>query len=456
MSDNEKISLIFDEGTFIETGALTKRMTLDVKDAADASSEGVVTGYGAVNGRLVFVYSHNNSSAVSVMSAKKIVKVMELAAKAGAPIVGIVDSCGAILEEGIDVLDSYADILSKAAEIKEIVPHLTVVDGYCAGLSAVIAQTSDIVIMTDKARMYMQAGQTLGITDDKFGNADYCLKNGTAHLSVSDLPDAVSTLKSVIDMLPDNTMSDAPEIECTDDLNRADGSLASMISSGDYLASDVIKLIADNKTIYELKSGYADEMTCALARINGRTVGFIANNPKTDNGVVTVNALCKASEFIMLCSKCNIPLVTLVNSAGYDFEYTREKELMDGIINLINIYKNTSNAKVSVVAGKAYGSILHTMCSLKTGADVAFALPSAEISLINPAGGADIFFSSELSSADDPYKARKAAEDKFKNEYANPYAAAARGMIDDVIDASALRPVIASSLDMLFNKALMN
>ncbi len=456
MTARERIKMLFDEGTFVEVGALVRQKTQTMEEALQVSTEGVITGYGSVDGRLVFAYVQDAcvlNGAVSVMHAKKIVRIMELAKKAGAALIGIVDCGGGLLEEGIELLEAYGDIMTKSMEIKSSVPQITVVAGYCTGVSAMIAQISDVVIMAEKgAKMYLQAGQCFGITSEEFGSAKAALADGTAHLIAATDKDAIALAKDVLAYLPDNLLTEPFAEICEDDLNRQCSVAAQMAENSVYDIKAVVADIADNGAVLELKSAYAPEAFTAFARMNGKAVGFIANNPQENQGALTVEAMGKMEEFISTCDGLNIPVVTLVNTSGYAFEPAQAKNVIDGAVSLNAVYKSTQVPKITILAGKAYGSAYLTMGSGALGSDVAFALPNAEISVINPAGGADIFFADAIQGAKDPYTGRAKAEEKFKQLYNNPYVAAAKGLVDDVINPAELRPILITTLDMLASK----
>lgn len=456
LTARQRIAELFDEGTFVEVGALVRAKTANIEDALDASTEGVITGYGSVDGRLVFAYAQDATvlnGAVSVMHAKKIVRIMEMAKKAGSVLIGIADCGGGLLEEGIDLLEAYGEIMTKAMEIRSSVPQITVVAGYCTGISAMIAQISDIVIMADKgAKMYLQAGQCFGINDEKFGNAESALKDGTAHLIADTDKDAIALAKDVLAFLPDNLLTEAFVEVNEDDVNRGCGVAAAIAENDVYDAKAVLADIADAGSFLELKSEYAKEAVIGFARMDGKAIGMIANNPEVNEGALTAESMAKMEEFVNTCDGLNIPVVTLVNTKGYDFKPENAKAVIDGAVSLNAVYKSAAVPKVTVIAGKAYGSAYLTMGSGALGSDVAFALPGAEISVINPAGGADIFFADTIKGAKDPYIGRQKAEEKFKEVYNNPYVAAAKGLVDDVIDPAELRPILATTLDMLASK----
>lgn len=456
LTARERIDVLFDEGTFVEVGALVRKAALTPEEVTTQSTEGVITGYGAVDGRLVFVYAQDATvlnGAMSVMQAKKIVRIMELAKKAGAVLIGIVDCGGGYLEEGIDLLTAYSEIMTKAMEIKSSVPQITVVAGYCTGISAMIAQISDVVVMADKgAKMYLQAGQCFGIVDEKFGDAASALENGTAHLIADTDEAAIEKAKEVLAFLPDNLLTEAFVEVCEDDVNRGCGVAAQISENIEYDAKDVVSDIADAGSVLELKSEHAKEAFTAFARMDGKAVGFVANNPKENGGALTVKAMSKIEEFVNLCDGLNIPVVTLVNTKGYDFKPCQAKAIMDCAVSLNAVYKSAEVPKITILAGKAYGSAYLTMGSGTLSSDVAFALPGAEISVISPEGGADIFFADTIKGAKDPFVGRKMAEEKFKDIYNNPYVAAAKGLVDDVIDPAELRPILATTLDMLASK----
>lgn len=456
LSARERISTLFDEGTFVEVGALVRQKANSVEEATNMSTEGVITGYGSVDGRLVFAYVQDSSvlnGAMTVMQVKKILRIMDLSKKAGAVLIGMVDCGGGYLEEGIELLNAYSDLMTKAMEIKSSVPQISIVLGNCTGISAMITQISDIVIMAEKgAKMYLQAGQCFGIFDEKFGNAESALKDGTAHLSASDDEASIATAKDVLGYLPDNLLTESFAEVNTDDVNRACETAAALTETENYDALAVISDIADLNSVYELKKEYAKEAVTAFARMDGKVVGFVANNPSVNEGALTISSMAKIEEFVNLCDSLNIPVVTIVNTPGYAFNVKYAKSIMDGAVSLNAVYKSAQVPKITVMAGKAYGSAYLTMGSGALSSDVAFALPTAEISVISPKGGADIFFADTIKGAKDPYIGRKMAEDKFKEVYNNPYLAAAKGLVDDVIDPAELRPILVTTLDMLSQK----
>ena len=456
MTARERINELFDQGTFVEVGALVRGKTASMEDALNVSTEGVVTGYGSVDGRLVFAYVQDMTvlnGAVTVMQAKKIVRIMELAKKAGAVLISIIDCGGGYLEEGIDLINAYSDIMTKSMEIKSAVPQIAVVAGYCTGVSAMLAQINDIVIMAEKnAKMYLQAGQCFGITDESFGDAKSAMENGIAHLTAETDKDAIKVAKDVLAFLPDNLLSEPFAEVCEDDVNRGCAVASAMSESAEYDAHAVVADIADSGSVLELKKDYAKEAYTAFARMDGKVVGFVLNNPMENEGALTVSSMSKIEEFVNLCDGLNIPVITIVNTVGYSFCPKQTKAVMDGAVSLNAVYKSAEIPKITIIAGKAYGSAYLTMGNGTLSSDVAFALPNAEISVINPAGGADMFFADTIKGAKDPYIGRKLAEDKFKSIYNNPYVAAAKGLVDDVVDPADLRPLLVTTLDMLASK----
>lgn len=451
LTARERINALFDQGTFVEVGALVRQNTASVEQVLNASTEGVITGYGSVDGRLVFAYAQDSSvlnGAVTVMQAKKIVRIMELAKKAGAALISIIDCGGGYIEEGISLLEAYNDILTKSMEIKSSIPQITVVAGYCTGVSAMLAQISDVIIMAEKdAKMYLQAGQCFGVTDESFGNFKYAMENGIAHLSAPTDSDAIALAKDVLAFLPDNLLTEPFAEVCEDDLNRA-----CVVSPDTDEIFAVVSDIADKGSLMELKKDYATECFTAFARMDGKVVGFVANNFKVNDGALTVASMNKMEEFVNLCDGLNIPVITLVNTAGYKFEVGESKQIMDSAVSLNAVYKSALVPKITILAGKAYGSAYLTMGSGTLSSDVAFALPTAEISVINPKGGADLLYADTIKNADDPFTGRKTAEEKFKEVYNNPYIAASKGLVDDVINPVDLRPILITTLDMLASK----
>ena len=469
LTARERIQRLMDEGSFIELDAFVQhRGTKFGMDKMSAPAEGVVTGYGTIDGRLVYVYAQDFTvigGSLGEMHAKKICNVMDMALKTGAPIVGINDSGGARIQEGIDALSGFGDIFFRNTISSGVIPQIAVIMGPCAGGAVYSPAIQDFTFMVDKtSQMFITGPQVIkavtgeNVTADELGGANaHNTKSGVAHFAYADEDGCIAGIKQLLSYLPSNNLEDAPEYGCEEaELNRVSEKLMTIVPDDANKAYDMKEVIAelvDADSFMEIQQGFAKNIVIGLARFNGRSVGIVANQPKVAAGSLDVDSSDKAARFVRFCDSFNIPLVTLTDVPGYLPGVGQEH---DGIIRhgakLLYAYCEATVPKINVIVRKAYGGAYIAMSSKHVGADIVLAWPSAEIAVMGPDGAANIVFKKEIAESGDPMATRAQKIEEYRNELANPYEAAKRGYVDDVIEPDSTRPRIISALEMLLSK----
>ncbi len=462
----ERIALLLDEGSFIEFDAFVNhRGTKLGMDEVSAPAEGVVTGYGTVDGRLVYIYAQDFTvigGSLGEMHAKKICKVMDMAMKMGAPIIGINDSGGARIQEGIDALAGFGDIFCRNTLASGVIPQISVIMGPCAGGAVYSPAIQDFTFMVEKtSQMFITGPQVIkavtgeDVTSEELGGAmTHNSKSGVAHFAYDSEEACIDGIKKLLSYLPSNNLEDAPDYGCNEaDLNRISEKLMSIVpdeANRAYDVKEVIAEIADTASFMEVQPEFAKNIVVGFARFGGRSAGIIANQPKVASGSLDMNSSDKAARFIRFCDSFNIPIVTLTDVPGYLPGVTQEH---GGIIRhgakLLFAYCEATVPKINIILRKAYGGAYIAMSSKHVGADVVLAWPSAEIAVMGPEGAANIVFKKEIDASGDPMATRAAKIEEYRNEFANPYEAAKRGYVDDVIEPDSTRPRIISALEML-------
>lgn len=468
MTARERINLLMDQGSFVEIDAFVQHRCNQLgMENTQAPAEGVVTGYGTVNGRLVYIYAQDFTvlgGSLGEMHAKKICKVLDMAMKVGAPVVGINDSGGARIQEGVDALSGYGQIFYRNTIASGVVPQISVIMGPCAGGAVYSPAITDFVFMVDKtSQMFITGPQVIKtvtgeeVTSEDLGGAmTHNRISGVAHFMSPDENQCVEDIKTLLSFLPSNNMETPPVFDTADDINRAEEALNEIVPDNPnkpYDMKEVIRLIVDNGEFFEVQAYYALNMITGFARLNGRSVGIIANQPKVLAGCLDINASDKAGRFIRTCDAFNIPVLNLVDVPGFLPGTNQE---YGGIIRhgakMLYAYSEATVPKVTLVTRKAYGGAYLAMCSKDLGADVVLAWPSAEIAVMGPEGAANIIFRKDIEGSDNPVATRQAKIDQYKDSFANPYIAASRGFVDDVIVPSGTRQRIISAFDMLLGK----
>lgn len=460
MTARERIEKFFDEGTFVELDQfVTHRCTNFGMEKKSLPGEGVVTGYGSVNGRLVYAFAQDftvEGGSLGEMHAAKICKVLDLGLKMGAPVIGINDSGGARIQEAVDALSGYGEIFYKNTLASGVIPQISVIMGPCAGGAVYSPALTDFIYMVKNTSQMFITGPAViksvtaeEVTAEQLGGAmTHNSTSGVAHFAAENEDDCIEQIRYLLSFLPSNNLEDAPVVETGDDPNRVDESLNSVIPDNPNMPYDmkaIITSLVDNGEFYEVHEHYAKNIITCFARFDGKSVGIIANQPAVMAGCLDVNASDKSARFIRFCDAFNIPLLTLVDVPGFlpgtDQEY-------GGIIRhgakMLYAYSEATVPKVTVITRKAYGGAYIAMCSQHLGADQVMAWPSSEIAVMGPAGAANIIFRK------DPDVQAKTAE--YIEEFATPYKAAERGYADMVIEPSQTRPRIITALNMLASK----
>ncbi len=464
----ERLSMLFDEGSFVELDAfVTHRCTEFGMADQIAPGEGVVTGYGTVDGRLVYAYAQDFTvigGSLGEMHAAKICKVMDMAVKMGAPIVGINDSGGARIQEGIDALKGFGDIFYRNTLASGVIPQICMILGPCAGGAVYSPAICDFVFMVDKTSQMFITGPSVvksvtgeEVSFDELGGANtHASKSGVATMACANEEECFEQVKSLLSLLPSNNLEVAPVYECNDDLNRLSESLSTIIPEDANKAYDirtVIREVVDEGDFMELFQNFAQNMVTGFARMNGATVGILANQPNVMAGSLDCNSSDKGARFVRFCDSFNIPIITFTDVPGYLPGVAQEH---NGIIRhgakLLYAFSEATVPKINVIVRKAYGGAYIAMNSKHLGADMVFAWPTAEIAVMGPSGAANIIFRKEIADAEDPITARQEKIDEYTEKFANPYVAASRGYVDDVIEPDSTRPRIISALEMLMSK----
>ncbi len=444
MTARERIGALVDAASFVELDALNQ----------DA---GVVTGYGTIEGNPVYVYAQDFTvcgGAVGEKHANKILKVMALAEKTGAPIVGLLDSAGAKLDEGVGALNAYAMIAAKATSLSGVVPQIALVLGPCGGTASVLAQIADITVQSAQGQLFVNGPLVVSAVTGKkvdmkeIAGCEASLKSGAAMLTAESDLEAIQKAKKLVAMLPANNMDEAVFNE-TDDINRENPAFNQLDKVADI--RDVITNIADDGVIIELYAEFAPSMVTALGKVGGRTVAFIANQPAKDEGRLTVYGCKKAARLASFCDAFSIPVVTFVDSQGMKINGAPQGELARAGASLLFAMSEVSAPRVAVITGQAIGMGYAALAS-RAVADMVYAWPGAVISAVTAPIAAQLLYADEMDGALDPFAKRKELEDRYSDDVADGVNAAKNGYVDDVIEPAATRQMIGAALEMLAGK----
>lgn len=468
LTARERLGILFDAGSFVEVDAFVETRAIDFgMQSKKIPGDGVVTGYGTIESRPVFVSSQDFTvigGSLGEAHARKITKVMDMAMKVGAPFISINDSGGARIEEGIDALSGYGDIFFSNTLASGVIPQISVIMGPCAGGAVYSPAITDFVFMVDKTSyMFITGPQVIkSVTGEDVnfetlgGSEVHNSKSGVAHFRSGGEEECLKEIRRLIGFLPDNNLTDPPVIHCRDDLNRIDENLLNLIpdnSNKPYDIKDIIISVMDNGDFLEVQKFFAQNIVVGFARLNGKTVGIVANQPKVMAGVLDVNSADKGARFIRFCDSFNIPIVSFTDTAGYLPGTGQE---YSGVIRhgakMLYAFSEATVPKINVIIRKAYGGAYIAMNSKHLGADAVFAWPSAEIAVMGPEGAANIIFRREIAAADDAVATREQKIAEYRDKFSNPYVAAARGYVDDVIDPATTRGRLINSLEMLSGK----
>ena len=468
----ERIALLLDEGSFdeIDTFVLHRSTNFGI-DKTKFLGDGVVTGSGTIDGRLVYVFAQDFTvfgGALSEMLASKICKVMELAMKMGAPVIGLNDSGGARIQEGINALSGYGDIFQNNILASGVIPQISAIFGPCAGGAVYSPALTDFNIMSKGTSYMFLTGPKVvktvtgeDVTQEQLGGASvHASKSGVAHFAVDNEEEGIRLIRHLLSFIPQNNMEDAPCVEPTDVVDRVDDVLNTIIPdqpNKGYNMYDVIGTIVDNGEFLEVHRDWAKNIIIGFARFNGQSVGIVANQPMVMAGALDSNASRKAARFVRFCDAFNIPLVTLVDVPGFLPGTGQE---YNGVIvhgaKLLYAYGEATVPKITVTLRKAYGGAYIVMSSKHLRSDINLAWPSAEIAVMGSTGAVEVIFAKEVAAAEDPAQAAAEKEEEYRKAFANPYNAASYGYMDDVIEPRNTRFRIIRALEQLRTKKQIN
>ena len=468
----ERIALLLDEGSFdeIDTFVLHRSTNFGI-DKTKFLGDGVVTGSGTIDGRLVYVFAQDFTvfgGALSEMLASKICKVMELAMKMGAPVIGLNDSGGARIQEGSTALSGYGDIFQNNILASGVIPQISAIFGPCAGGAVYSPALTDFNIMSKGTSYMFLTGPKVvktvtgeDVTQEQLGGASvHASKSGVAHFAVDNEEEGIRLIRHLLSFIPQNNMEDAPCVEPTDVVDRVDDVLNTIIPdqpNKGYNMYDVIGTIVDNGEFLEVHRDWAKNIIIGFARFNGQSVGIVANQPMVMAGALDSNASRKAARFVRFCDAFNIPLVTLVDVPGFLPGTGQE---YNGVIvhgaKLLYAFGEATVPKITVTLRKAYGGAYIVMSSKHLRSDINLAWPSAEIAVMGPTGAVEVIFAKEVAAAEDPAQAAAEKEEEYRKAFANPYNAASYGYMDDVIEPRNTRFRIIRALEQLRTKKQIN
>jgi acetyl-CoA carboxylase carboxyltransferase component len=468
LTARERIELLLDDNSFEEFDMFVTHRTKEFGlEKEKYPGDGVITGYGTINGRLVFVFSQDFTvfgGTLSEAFAEKVCKIMDMALKVGAPVIGLNDSGGARIQEGVVSLGGYADIFLRNTMVSGVIPQISVILGPCAGGAVYSPAITDFTIMTKGTSFMFVTGPNVvktvtheDVTFEELGGADtHASKSGVAHFACENEVEALQCTRKLYGFIPLNNMEDPPVIGCDDPIDRIDEKLNTIVPENPnkpYDIKDVIHRIIDHSDFLEVHADYAPNIVVGFARLGGRPVGIIANQPAHLAGVLDIDSSIKGARFVRFCDCFNIPLVTFEDVPGFLPGTVQEH---GGIIKhgakLLYAYCEATVPKLTVITRKAYGGAYDVMSSKHIRGDINYAWPTAEIAVMGPKGAAEIIFKKEIAAAEDKEAFLKKKEEEYRELFASPFKAAERGYIDDIIIPQNTRPRLIKALAMLDNK----
>jgi acetyl-CoA carboxylase carboxyltransferase component len=468
MTARERIGYLLDKDSFQEVDKFVVHQCHDFgMEKKKIPGDGVVTGYGTINGRNVFIFSQDFTvfgGSLSGPFGQKVCKIMDLALKNGAPVIGLNDSGGARIQEGVVSLGSYGEIFKRNVWSSGVIPQISVIMGPCAGGAVYSPALTDFIIMVKKtSNMFITGPQVIkAVTseevspEDLGGAISHNTRSGVAHFAEDSDQAALDRVKELLGFLPQNFREMSPNVECTDDPERIDKSLNRVVPTNPrkpYDIKDIIHSVLDNNRFLEIQKRYARNMVIGFGRLNGIAVGIVANQPKFLAGCLDIDASMKCARFVRMCDCFNIPLVTFVDVPGFLPGVSQE---YGGIIKhgakIIYAYCEATVPKITVVTRKAYGGAYDVMSSKHHGGDINYAYPTAEIAVMGPEGAVNIIFRKEIADADEPEATRERLVEEYRNNFASPFRAAELGYIDQIIFPESTRSRLIKALIMLKNK----
>ncbi|MEM6282013.1 MAG: acyl-CoA carboxylase subunit beta [Chloroflexota bacterium] len=464
----ERLDILLDPGSFHEVDAFVQHRGREFgMDRKKFPGDSVITGWGTVDGRLVYVFSQDFTvmgGSLSEVHAEKILKIMDMAMKTGAPVIGLADSGGARIQEGVESLAGYAEIFLANTMASGVIPQISVIMGPCAGGAVYSPALTDFIFMVkDTSYMFITGPDVVKsvtheeVTSEELGGASvHASKSGVSHVVGENETETLLLVRELLTYLPQNNMEDPQFMPSTDDPLRSDADLDEIVPlepNKPYDIKDVIDCVVDDGQFYEIHEEYAANIVVGFARMGGHSVGIVANQPMVLAGVLDIKASQKAARFIRLCDSFNIPIITFVDVPGYMPGTDQEHNgiIMSGA-KLLYAYCEATVPKLTVTTRKAYGGAYCVMSSKHIRGDLNLAWPTAEIAVMGPDGAVNIIFRRELAEADDPVARKAELVEEYRQKFANPYVAAGRGFIDDVIEPRETRERLINGLNVLQNK----
>jgi propionyl-CoA carboxylase beta chain len=468
LTARERIDLLLDKGSFKEVDAFVEHRSTDFgTDQNKILGDSVITGWGTINNRLVYVFSQDFTvfgGSLGEVHAEKVVKIMDMATKNGAPVIGLNDSGGARIQEGVVSLGGYADIFLRNTLVSGVIPQISVIMGPCAGGAVYSPAITDFIFMVrGSSYMFITGPEVVKtvtheeVTFEELGGADvHAEKSGVCHIAGDSEENTLFLVRQLLSYLPQNNMEDPPFIPSEDSPLRSEPTLDSIIPddpSKPYNIKDVICLLVDDSEFFEIQEKFAQNIVVGFARLGGHSIGIVANQPAYLAGVLDIDSSEKAGRFVRFCDSFNIPILTFVDVPGFLPGVDQEH---GGIIRsgakLLYAFSEATVPKITLITRKAYGGAYDVMSSKHIRGDINLAWPSAEIAVMGPEGAVNIIFRKELAKAKNPDKKRAELVAEYREKFANPYIAASRGYIDDVIEPSSTRARLINALEMLANK----
>jgi len=472
LTARERIDLLLDKGSFREVDAFVEHRTHDFNlNEQKFLSDSVVTGWGTIEGRLVYIFSQDFTvfgGSLGEVHAAKICKIMDMAMKAGAPVLGLNDSGGARIQEGVVSLGGYADIFLRNTLASGVIPQLSAIMGPCAGGAVYSPALTDFIFMVRNSSYMFVTGPDVvkAVThedvsfEDLGGASVHAEKSGICHITGDNEADTLYLMRKMLGYLPQNNMEDPPFVQSGDDALRMEEALDTLIPESPdkpYDIKEVIHLIVDNGEFYEIQESFAANIVIGFARLGGHSVGIVANQPAVLAGVLDIDASEKGARFVRFCDAFNIPIVTFEDVPGFmPGTYQEHHGIIRSGAKLLFAYCEATVPKLTVITRKAYGGAYCVMSSKHIRGDVNLAWPTAEIAVMGPDGAVNIVFRKELEKASDPIKRKAELVAEYREKFANPFIAAERGYIDDVIEPKETRPRLINALEMLTNKRETN
>jgi propionyl-CoA carboxylase beta chain len=472
LTARERIELLLEKGSFVEMDKFVTHQCHDFDlDKQSYLGDGVVTGYGLIGKRTVFVYAQDFTvfgGSLSETHARKICKMMDMAMEMGAPVVGLNDSGGARIQEGVRSLAGYAEIFLRNSLASGVIPQISAIMGPCAGGAVYSPALTDFIFMVKESSYMFITGPDVvksvtqeEVTKNELGGSDiHAARSGVAHFTADNDAECLLRIRELLSFLPGNNMEEPPFVPTNDSPNRRDDTLNELVPANPNLPYDIttlVRSVADDHYFLEVQEAFASNIVVGFIRLNGKTVGVVANQPNALAGTLDINASVKAARFVRFCDCFNIPLLTLVDVPGFmpgvDQEY-------DGIIRhgakLLYAYCESTVPKVTVITRKSYGGAYCVMSSKQIRGDINFAYPTAEIAVMGADGAVNILFRREIAEAADPEARRKERQEEYRTKFANPYRAAELGYVDEVIEPAVTRERLIRSFELLANKRQSN